>query len=419
MNRNPIIPAVLLTTIGCQAQFHSEEGQWAFQDEQLVSEPHSGFGDDQSVLEGTAVCPSAHWQGEEVEGWDAEELFDACVEQALADGGVFVDEDGVPCVRLDEPGELEWSFEPADCDAPFADGDEPVSDRVVFEVVAIEDVSAHVDQWPERKAIDGLDLDPPGVLDETILVAEGEAFRLLEGAEVYLFLRMWDDEREQPAAWRAGDGAVDVEVTAGDVQLVDDVLEPGWVGLVMGADAEATLAIELDGTRVEAGTVQAASPDELDSLELVVGYIPHEEGTQQRWPWAARAVILDTDGHPVLGTPVDWTASGDELLLEPGPASSTPFPGGDYTWVEDGCTPPAQQIGERSATLEASYGELSDSLELSWTITEDMVDLEADWSADERCGGGCGGCSSGGATGGLAWVLGMLGAALGLRRRRG
>jgi len=423
MSRNTMLPAALLVVVGCQAQFHSEGGQWAFEDEQLVSEPHTGFGDEQSVVEQTQVCPSVHWQGEGVAGWDAESLFDACVEQALGDGGAFVDDEGVACVLLEAEGEVEWRFEPTACDAGFAAGEQPLTDRVLFEVVALDGVSAHVDQWPERKAIDGLDLEPPGVLDETILVAEGEAFRLLEGAEVYLFLRLWDDAREQPAAWRMGDGEVAVDVTAGEVEQLDVELEPGWVGLVLGEGAEAELSLEIHGRRVVAGVVQAAAPDELASLELVVGYIPLDEGTQHRTPWAARAVVLDGDGRPVFGTPVAWDVSGEPLIVEAGPDSNTPFPGGDYAWVEDVCTPPEDQIGDRSSTLMASYGELSDSLELTWTLSAENMDIEADWSPDERCANtvDCGGCAcgtSGGHSGGLAWVLGMLAGALGLRRRR-
>ncbi len=418
MSRTLVIPAAVVAAIGCQSQFHSEQGQWAFEDASLVSEPHTGFGDDQSVLTGTAVCASPYWQGEDIAGWDAEALFRECVEQGLSEGAEFLEEGGEPCVLVQEPGEVAWTFEPKACEADFPSGGEPVSDRVVFEVVSQGGVSAHVDQWPERKAIEGLDLDPPGVLDETILVAEGEAFRLLEGAEVFLFLRLWDDGRQQPAAWRAGDGAVDVEVTAGDVQVLDEALEPGWVGLILGSDAQATLVLEVQGQRLTAGTVQAAAPDELASLELVAGFISSEEGTQRRTPWAARAVVLDADGRPVFGTPVDWSVAGEPLLLEPGPHSGTRFPGGDYAWVEDACTPPQKQIGERVATLEASYGELSDSLDLTWTVTEDMVDLEGDWSPAEACEGGCGGCSGlGSRAGGGAWLLGLLAGVLGLRRR--
>lgn len=418
MSRTTLFPVAVLAAIGCQAQFHSEQGQWAFQDEALVSNPHTGFGDDQSVVANTAVCPSVHWQGDEVEGWDAEALFDACVQQALSEGGAFVEIDGLDCVLLEDPGEVEWSLEPSPCDAELSEGQELVSDRVLFEVVSVEEVSAHVDQWPEREALEGLDLEPPGLLDETILVAEGEAFRLLEGAEVFLFLRLWDDEAEQPAAWRAGDGSVEVEVGSGDVQVLDDVLEPGWVGLILGSGAEAELVLDVQGQRLVAGTVQAASPDELASLSLLAGFISHEEGTQLRTPWAARAIVLDGDDRPVFGTPVDWSVTGESLLIEAGPDSGTRFPGGDYAWVEDACTPPDKQLGDRSATLQASYGALSDSLELNWTVTEDMVDLDGDWSPDERCDGGCGGCASGSSSGGLGWLLGLVAGVLGLRRRK-
>ncbi len=416
MNRSPIIPAAMVAAVGCQAQFHSEQGQWAFEDAALVSEPHTGFGDGQSVVEDTLVCASPHWQGEEIEGWDAQALFDGCVEQALSDGGVFVDEDGQTCVLLEEPGEVAWAFEPSDCGAELDEG-VLVADRVVFEVVALGETSASVDQWPERKALDGLELEPAGSLDEALLVAEGEAFRLLEGVEVYLFLRLWDEGRGQPAAWRAGDGAVRVDVVEGEVQVLESGLDPGWVGLILGPEAEAELALEVQGRSIVAGTVQAAAADELVSLDLVAGFIPHGEQAGERTPWAARAVLRDGDGRPVFGAPVDWTSTGVPLALEPGPHSGLRFPGGDYAWVEDSCTPPAERIGERRASLGASYGELEDSLELSWTVTEEMVDLEGDWSADERCDGGCGGCASGDAGGGVTGLLGLLGLALGLRRR--
>lgn len=419
MTRNPVITAALLASVGCQAQFNSEEGQWAFTAAELVSEPHTGFGDDQSVVEDTLVCASPHWQGEEISGWDAEALFDQCVEQELSDGGeIALQEEAATCLLLEDPGEVTWSLNAEDCDAPFTEGDAPVDDRVVFEVVALDDVSAHVDQWPERKALDGLDLEPPGVLTDAILVSEGEAFRLLEDAEVYLFLRAWDEGRQQPAAWYPDDGEVTVDSLVGDVQVLSAGLDPGWVGLKLGPDAVAELSLEIRGQRMVAGTVQAVSADELASLDVVAGFISHREGTDERTPWAARAVVLDAEGRPVFGTPVSWSVEGPPMVLEPGPHSSTRFPGGDYAWIEDGCTPPAKQLGERTATLSASYEELSDSLELTWTVTEDMVDLEADWSADDRCGGGCAGCASGGGAGGLAWVLGLLAGALGLRRRR-
>jgi hypothetical protein len=421
MSRTPLAPAALLAAVGCQAQFHSEEGWWAFEDAQLVAQPHTGFGDDESVLAGTAVCPSPHWQGEEIEGWDAEALFAECVAQALGEGARFVEEEGLDCVLLEEPGEREWTLEPADCGAPWVEGEELVSDRVLFQVVGAEGVSAHVDQWPEREAMEGLELEPAGLLDEALLVAEGEAFLLLQDQPVLLFPRLWDEARQEAVAWRAGDGEVLVERAAGTVERLEELEEPGWVGLRLGAGAEAELWLEVRGERWLAGTVRAAAPEDVVSLELLAAYIPYEEGTALRTPWAARAVLLDGQGRPVFGAPVDWSVDGEtELVLDPGVEASPRFPGGGYSWVLDACTPPSRQVGDHAATLHASYGALRDSLELSWTIDEANADDDEGWSRDERCAGGCGGCSSrgGGGWGGLLGLLGLLGLGLLHWRRR-
>ena len=156
----------------CQASFTSEEGLWRFQDLGLVGEPNEGFGDGQSVLAGTEVCPSATWVDGEVEGWSGDELLAACVAPSL-DGGASVTQEG--CLLLSEPGEVTWSLDPVACEAPI----EPEPDRVVFEVGDPALASAELAQWAEEKAMEGLDLEPPDLLTEALLVPPGEPIRLL------------------------------------------------------------------------------------------------------------------------------------------------------------------------------------------------------------------------------------------------
>ncbi len=415
----PLTAAVLVAGMGCQAQFPSEEGQWAFQDEALNGESHTGYGGEQSVLEDTLVCPSVHWQGDEIDGWDAEALFEACIDQALSEGAEFAEEEGVDCVHLQQPGEVEWSLEPVACEA-FEEDAAPVSDRVLFTVVGASDVSAHVDQWAERQALEGLDLQPADVLTEASLVAEGEPFRLLEDAELRLFVRLWDEERQQAVAWRETDGQVEVVATAGEVDLLDeDALATGWVELRMGAGSKAVVKLTVHGETWEAGTLVATPPDELASLDLVVGYLSDGEGEEERIPWAARAVVLDSSGNPVFGAPVEWSTEGTELALEPGLDADLHLPGDDYAWVLDSCTPPSERLPDRAAVLSARYGTLEDSVEMSWTYTSDLDEDEAEWEPDENCASASGcGCSSRGARRSGLTLLGLAAMALGVRRRR-
>lgn len=438
--RRTIIPFLVCTpmlmAVRCgMPSFESEEGQWSFTDTGLVAGPEEGLDDDQSVLPDERVCPrEANWLGERPEEWSDAAIFATCVEEGLEGPASFEQRGQQRCIAMESPGEVSWLLEPVDCEVPFVEGEQPISDRVVFDVAEPAAVSAHVLQHAEIRALSSLELAPPDVLTEDDLLLPGETLYALADEPVRLYVQLWDNDREQPTAWRAQDGMVAYDSSGGSVSLRDDLLDgivprDGWLAIEVAEGAQANLGVAVRGQSFDGAVVEGVSADTLASIELVVAYDDFFYAEGGTVPYAARAIVRDDQGRQVFGVPVDWSVSGGRLAVEPGLAEDGELIGNDYAWVFDACQHPRRAYrGERSAVLRASYGDLGDSLELSWSYPEGWQDAYEDGELDEMwaeyephpyCTGvGCNGCSSGGSTrGGLAWVLGLVGLALGLRRR--
>ncbi len=426
----------LLMAVRCgMPNFQSEQGQWSFTDTGLVAGPEEGLDDDQSVLPDERVCPrEANWLGERPEDWSDAAIFAACVEQGLEGPASFEQRGESRCIAMEGVGEVSWLLEPVDCEVPFAEGEDPISDRVVFDVADPASVSAHVLQWAELRALSSLELFPTDALTEADLLAPGETLYVLADEPVRLYVQLWDGDRVQPTAWRAQEGQVRYQATGSSWALRDDLLEgiaprDGWIAIELGRGDQMDLGVEVRGQRFDGALVEAVSADTLASLELVVAYDEFFYAEGGTVPYAARAIVRDDQGRQVFGVPVEWRVSGGRLAVEPGLAEAGDLMGDDYAWVWDTCRHPRRAYrGERSAVLHASFGDLGDSVELGWSYPEGWQDaydddeldqMWADWEPSPYCtGAGCNGCASRGtARGGLAWVLGLLAGALGLRRR--
>jgi uncharacterized protein (TIGR03382 family) len=438
--RRAMIPVLVcvpwLMAVRCgMPSFESEEGQWSFTDTGLVAVPEEGLDDDQSVLPDERVCPrDVNWSSERPDEWSDAAIFAACVEEGLEGPASFEQRGDLRCIAMEGVGEVSWLLEPVACDVPFVEGEEPISDRVVFDVADPEAVSAHVLQWAEIHALSGLELSPVDALTEDDLLMPGETLYVLADAPVRLYVQLWDGDREQPTAWRAQEGEVRYTATGSSWAVREDLLEgiaprDGWIAIELGVGDQMDLGVDVRGQRFDGAIVEAVPASSLASIELVAAYGDFffaEEGTI---PYAARAIVRDDQGRQVFGVPVEWRVSGGRLAVEPGLAGSGDLMGDDYAWLEDACRHPKRAYqGERSAVLHASYEDLSDSLELSWSYPEGWMDAYEDDELDEMwadfepspycIGAGCNGCSSTGSGAGAAWVLGLLGLALGLRRRR-
>jgi hypothetical protein len=415
--RRAFLFAFLLS--GCQARFHSEQGQWGFEDPDLVAEANTGFGDDMPLLAGTEVCPTPFWEAGEIEGWTNDELFAACVSQGLSGDAAFTQDGG--CWQVGAAGEVAWTLDPLACDAPFPTGEEPVADRVVLQVVDPSAVTGHLDPWAEDYALANLDLVPEGVLTADALPPEGEPWLLLEDAEVYLYAQLLD-ETGAPVGWQGSQGGIAVDGDAERLEVAG--LPAGWIALRMAAGDEASLTLQIGAQTWALGTLLGVSAEDIASLDLVVAFAPTEDGGQVHSPWAARALLRDAGGWPILGAPVEWEVLDGRLAVQPGPGTGSALsgeaallPGPDYAWVTDACQRPSRTVGERHATLQASYGGFSDLVDLEWTMTEEMVGDDEGWEPSEYCSGpGCG-CASGGSRRSGALLLALAMPLLALRRR--
>ncbi len=119
----------------------------------------------------------------------------------------------------------------------------------------------------------------------------------------------------------------------------------------------------------------------LVSLCALAGCFPYSFETY-RSPAAARAILRDAQGRAIYGAPVVWELAGnDHLHVLPGPQpgqSGYPgmipvLPGADYAElaVDHATAPEGYSWTEQTASITASYGNLSDTVALVWTSQEE------------------------------------------------
>jgi len=376
------LPAALCVLVGCpEYDFMSEEDQWKFEEPALVTDALEGFQNDYPVLAGTAICPAVTYEGDVPEGFDAAQVRDECVDDTVDGPGSF---DG-QCLVLQEAGEVTWYLDPTDCPVQEA-GLDLVADRVVFEVADPEGLEAELQQWVEQYAEEAL--DPIPAFPQNWTNPPGEPFRVVAGQPVSFYARLRDRGAGETVAWRSTDGSLSAATLAGDFHKLDDIGDPGWIGLQLDEGAAVDLTLAVGDHEWTAGQLEAVSGDSVTSLEIVAGYLVYDEG--KKLPYGARAVLRDAGGNLVYGAPVQWKVVEGALAVYAGSYGDEPpaLPGLDYAAFADECVPPSERDGTRSVSLEASYGELSDRVELTWDAP--AVEDDQDWEPSEMCqGGGC------------------------------
>jgi hypothetical protein len=412
MRRWTILPtacALLAGLTGCPDDaVLSEQGQWILGTGTLVTGAHRGYAYGEPVLAGTPLRSALEFEGQVPEGYEAGEVLDECVEQSI-EGPASWDE---ACLLLEEAGEVTWYLDPTDCPLQES-GLDLQADRIVFEVADPDGVEGEIHQWIEEYAEVDLEIEP-GLPDEWTN-PPGEPFLVMADQRVTLFPRLVDPVTGAPVAWYGPGGEVWASAREGAFERAEVGNSMGWVGLVLGEDATVDLGVSVGDVQWTAGTAQAVDGDAPESLEIVAGYLA-DGASEHRQPFGARAIVRDGQGRLIYGTPVTWEVTEGELAVYPGATEdSWDLPGADYAQLADACVRPSENVGRRTVVLQASYGDLSDSIELTW-IMNDEPGSDDGWDLPEECqSGGCS-CTTGGAIAptALAALLPLL---LWVRRR--
>jgi hypothetical protein len=359
-----LLAAVLGTGSACTIGYGSKNGQLFFEEDDTIGWP-SGFQNGGPILVGTRLCPNeVTCNGSpdcpsDVKTADVQACWDPAVSGAGSGDGW--------CVDVEAAGPVTWSFTPKDCAlAPYP----AQADEVTFTGIEAADVDADLIQWPE-------------VLAQQFLVdGDGQPLALdwrnPAGADVHVYA---DSPARLPIGLVDGAGAfvgynqasVDID-GSGDGQTVNDDTH-AEVRLGAGESMDVTLKVA-DHAFDPVHVVGVAEAD-LASLEIVDAYFLPEDGASQ--PVLLRAVLRDRDGHLVYGAPVTWKmVEGTLAFQEPG----APVIGPDYQQVADACVPPTTEGEDRTATVEARLGGLTDTITLAWHAagTDDTA-----FTADPTC----------------------------------
>ncbi len=387
----------VLILSGCYDGFETEEGQLRLMPIDVFTEAHGGFYPSNPLLESTEMCVEIDCGSADCTDLDLQ----GCLEQAVTGVGSLLEGD---CIAADDVGQLVWEFNLSSCGATY-DGDILVDDRVTFDVVAAAEVSASWTQWPELSLGSGVEID--GEVPNDWIQAPEEPFRVVDGGQLMLPVTLSHPDFDDSVAYgfaQASPGAtadLDVDSPVG-----------GYVRVTGREGSEGQITIEAGDQTLTAASVVGVA-DEVDSIELIVGYVADQENDELRTPLAVRAVTRNAKGEVVYGAPVEWSVKRGELAIEPGGSN---LPGLDYASISDSCLSPSERVGDRSAVLRAKYGGVKATVDMEWNVSPSDASDEG-FEPDPFCqSGGCGCLSVGGTPSGIVALFAV--ALIGLRRRR-
>ena len=426
---------VALVLGGCPGPgFDSEEEQWSFEDHGLAVGGDTGLSNETPILVGSTICPNPNYQGEvsETTGDDDDSAVDdmvlllECYEHVAEGPGSVVQDDTELCLLAEGPGEFTWHMEPVPCEANDV-GYTPLADRVGFDLVAADDARASSHQWADEYAAEYLIPALAETFPDDLIHPDGDPYQVLAGAEVVVLAHLWDTTRDRALAWNVEAGGASVRTVRGSFEITEPV-DNGWLGLKLEEGAEVVLELCVGEHTWDAATLIGVSEDALASIELVIAYgdafLYPVAGVDQKYPQGARALFRDQEGRPVHGVPVEWEVHAGTLAVYPGPYtdySSFPMlPGGDYAVLSDRCLPPWRSHGQRSARLEASYGDLSASRLLIWIASVAPGEDSAEgWERPQECLGRDCSCDATGGASRTSVLLPWMALMWVLRRGRG
>jgi hypothetical protein len=443
------------STRGCDPGWTSTEDQISFSDPTLVIGAEGFFENQGPVLVGTVSCPLIDCVRPQVEDEDDPPL-DLCPQNGdeltsnyallecfqMSVNVLGAQLEGT-CLTFAEPNiGVGWVFLATTCDAQIG-GFAPVDDDVFFQVVGPEGLIAWFKPSADLYANDNMRPGPGKSFPTDATRKLGEPIKLMGGSEVRLPITLEDATTHREVAWQprlpdlhgGGENAtVEAEVVEGEppqLALTSD----GSLLITIATGSRANLELVTPVASFSLGEVRGVAEDDVDSLEVVVGYAPPESSLPDA-PAGARAILRDKDGDPIYGARVHWEVIEGFLGLgRTGSIDGEPDPevaDCDYIALAGDCYENPYRPNVVKASLVARWGELEASDTLEWTIVpgsggnfwNQFVDVFGGSSKSEGqqtayvCEGpgavsGCG-CDTRDRGGGALWMLIGL---IALRRR--
>lgn len=147
------------------------------------------------------------------------------------------------------------------------------------------------------------------------------------------------------------------------------------------ADASFDPSITILDHSFELPTITAVPAEHITSLELVPVYLPSDE-PERAWglPVAVIAIARDGEGRRILSPPVEWSVTRGRLGYDEDELGSD-----DALAVND-CRDEPRKPQRRSATVEATLGDIVTSVELEWVaLPSDTIDPGAEPCRSSAC----------------------------------
>jgi MYXO-CTERM domain-containing protein len=352
--------------IACTPVLKTELGQLELQDYEVVLGACRRLREPAPLLVGTRWCPILSCDsgqpgcvideesGQRLEPYDVAACFDHTIEGATPDG---------PCLVVEAPGELRWTFTAIDCAATAASGFTPQGDSLALPVVEATEIFAHLDVPGDafaRRSLVGADNQP---FPTALQLAPDAVAHVLAGHEVELAVVLTHPDLGD-VGWNPP--AFTLHATVDDAERAVELEPTGLVSVTLAAGEHMVLWLERGDETLALGEVEGVAAEELTAIEVIAGFTGNED--DPGIPFGARAVAWAGD-RIVYGVPVDWTVTEGLLPLWRDP--ERPW-GPDYVALvdEDGLrchSPPKKERRDYRARLRASYGALENETTLLWS----------------------------------------------------
>jgi MYXO-CTERM domain-containing protein len=321
----------------------------------------------------TADGSEFHIRGEEEDDAWLRECFDlAAGPGATIDGA---------CMTMDVAGETALEMTAKACELTDAEGPEFRDDRLPIAAHAIEDLVLTYEDPILRTIHLELDPGPADAFGPAPLRPVGEPLRVVADGSYTVF--------PQPAL--AVDPSRTIAFTGGTARAVTEFTLDSFTAnldgtavIDLGLDQNARIALDLPAGSLTGDEIRGVDPATAVSMELVVGYQKCADcSTGYGAPSHAIAIVRDADGARLFGADVEFSLDGEAGNLSAAGAEGV-------VAFEDVCTD--AEGDERSATLNASYGQLVASASLEYvcpeaddlqgwdveTVDDDQEDLDLD-----------------------------------------